>query len=139
VLPHPDHEPAGCRKRTIGLAVALNVAFELVPPPVCIRLWTRRVERAHVPEAAIDEDDHLDRPEHDVSAATDTRKGSLVDSIAKAEPMQLLANAKLRLRIAAALALHAASDHIGGGTRTCHQIEAKVVSYSFAMRTIMLS
>lgn len=91
-----------------------------------------------MPETAVDEHRHPCRTEHDVRATPDARKDTSVNPVAQTRRMQGASERELRLGVTASLALHPL-QHLGGrGRRFLHQMLEKVVSYSFAMRTIML-
>jgi hypothetical protein len=79
VLPDPNHFPAISRESKIRATVALNVAFELLAPPLPVGFRHHEVFRTPMPEAAVDEDcDALTR-KHDVRLRPETCDGATVD------------------------------------------------------------
>jgi hypothetical protein len=66
VFPHPHDVPASRIQSGIDLVVTLDVPGELRAPVVGVRARNGSMNRAPVPEAAIDEDSNLCPGEHDV-------------------------------------------------------------------------
>jgi hypothetical protein len=91
-----------------------------------------------VPEAAVYEDRDPSAGEHDVGAAADARYDGAVNSVAQPQPMQLVPQRHLRFRVSPCLTLHSPESFRRRRRGDRHQMLANVVSYSFAMRTIML-
>ena len=56
MLPDPEHTPAGPAQEAVDLPVAAHVAENLFPPEPRVLFRPRRMNRAPVPEAAVDED-----------------------------------------------------------------------------------
>ena len=121
VLPHPNHGPSRLREPSVGVAVARRVAFQLVPPPLGVCPRPAAVSRAGVPVAAVHEDGHPGSGEHEIGAATHRTLGAHVQAVAQAARVQQTAQGKLRRRIPARLALHAAARCIVGGRWRCRQ------------------
>ncbi len=73
--------------------------------------------RAPVPEAAIDENRHTGRAEHNVGFAPEARQGCLVQAVTKPQSMQRAAKAKFGRCALAALDAHTPADCVAGGER----------------------
>jgi hypothetical protein len=71
VLPDADHVPTVLHERSIHPTVALGVLGELRHPVVTVALGDLLMDRAAVPEAAVDEHGHLRSREDDVRSHTD--------------------------------------------------------------------
>ena len=99
-------QPQLLKRRAIS-AIALDVGRELVPPPLRVVLRSRRMLRAAVPEAAIDEDDDLAAGEDDVAATSEGRLGPVVDPVPVAECVQSTSDLQLELRVSTLLPAHA--------------------------------
>ena len=56
MFPHPHDCPTGVTQCFVCCSISRAVAFDLLPPPLCVRLRPRRVNRAAVPETAVHED-----------------------------------------------------------------------------------
>lgn len=63
MLPNPQHTPAARAERAGDKAVAGAVGADLLPPKGGVGFGLRAVERAAVPEAAVDEDGELEAAE----------------------------------------------------------------------------
>jgi hypothetical protein len=70
VLPHSDDSPAGVGKAPVGVSIALAIPLDLRAPPLGIRRGPRHVQRAAMPEAAIDKDCYPRPAEHQVGPPT---------------------------------------------------------------------
>jgi hypothetical protein len=80
VFPYADHMPPGVVKRFIGRTIAAAVRFDLLAPPIRVRLGPRRMLRAAVPEATVDEHGQTGAREENVcSPARMMRERSSVD------------------------------------------------------------
>ena len=69
VLPHSDNEPAQLGQVVVGRPVPDHVLVQLGRPPGAVRPRGRRVRRAGMPEAAVDEDGDPLAGERDVHPA----------------------------------------------------------------------
>jgi hypothetical protein len=78
---------------------------------------TAAVLRAPVPEAAIDENRHTGRAEHDVGFAPKARQRCLVKTVTEPERMQRTAKDKFWRCALAALHAHAPADCVARGER----------------------
>src|SRR5438552_3818632 len=68
MCPDAHHEPA-FQPKHVGLpTVPCDVRLQLRSPPARMLLWPRRVPRAHMPEAAVHENDDAGRCKHDVGS-----------------------------------------------------------------------
>jgi hypothetical protein len=88
MLPDSDGNPSSLDERGVGLAVAADIRFNLVAPKFCIPLWPRRMLRAAMPKATIDEHCDPGSAEDNVGVAPMAIERSLVDSVAKATCME---------------------------------------------------
>ena len=70
VLPDTDDRPAVRHQPCGRVAIPLDVRLQLRRPPRSVVRRPRRVLRAAMPEAAVDEDSDPSRGEHDVSPST---------------------------------------------------------------------
>lgn len=93
--------------------------------------------RARVPPAASNLDHQSEPREHDVVPTPDVGEHSAIDEEPKAATMKFAPERHLWLGVPSTLVLHAPSDVFRRRVR--HQIDANVVSYSFAMRVIIMS
>lgn len=107
VLPESEHEPACVEERGVGFAVAHNVSLELRSPVAGVRLRCRRVFRAAVPEAPVDEDCDAPSGEHDVGTST-SAEWSVVDPVAQPGGVEQSAHCELRRGIPPAVRHHGA-------------------------------
>ena len=71
--------------------------------------------RAAVPEAAVHEDSHADRPEEDIGATPQAGQGGHVNPIPQAGRVQQPSNGELGTSVASLLALHPATDVFAAG------------------------
>lgn len=94
--------------------------------------------RTEVPEAPIDEDGDLRWPEDDVGPLAHAREDGSLDAVTQTRGVQGPPQLQLWTRVAPLLLLHPATDDSRRGDRPGHQTCEKVVSYSLAIRTIML-
>jgi hypothetical protein len=138
VLPHPHGQPTLLPQPPVGVSIALAVSLELVPPPVRVRSREGGVLRTQVPEAPVDEDGDLRGTEDDVGPSAHAREDRPLDAVAQPGCVQGTAQRDLRARVPPPLLLHPAADDGRRGGRFGHQTWEKVVSYSLAIRTIML-
>ena len=112
MLPHSDHGPTVLGKPAVRLLVPLLVSRELLPPPVGVRARKRRMLRARVPEAAVDEHDDLRPREDDVGAASSIELERLLNAEAISTPMQGGSKRELRRRMRSSRPAHPVA-HLG--------------------------
>ena len=113
VLPDPDHRPAEIFQMSVGRPVALLVPSKLVRLPELVVRRVRRVDRAHVPEAAVHEDGDLRAREDDVCSASRRLGKGALDAEPSTTGVQRPAQRGLRSGISASLTAHA-STCLGG-------------------------
>lgn len=106
VLPHADDRPAERGESCVRLPVALDVAIELRRPVVGVGLRRSAVDRAAVPEAAIDEDCDTGTREDDVRPGAQGAVNPEIDSEAKATPVELSTDRELWRRANATVCHH---------------------------------
>lgn len=94
MFPESERCPACFAQHQVRFSVALSVAVQLRHPVLRIPLRRRRMLRASVPEAAVNEDCNSLLREHDVSPAS-TTQGWEINSVSKAGRMQSPAHGKL--------------------------------------------
>lgn len=70
VLPDAHDCPSGLGETPVGISIALAIPLDLRAPPLGIRRRPRHVQRAAMPEAAIDEDCYPRPAEHQVGPPT---------------------------------------------------------------------
>lgn len=85
-----------------------------------------------------DEDCDLRGAEHHVGPSAHAREDGSLDAVAQARRVQRPTQLQLRTRVPPPLLLHPAANDGRRGGRPGHQTCEKVVSYSLAIRTIML-
>lgn len=88
VLPEAQDEPALAHEVRVGLAIPLDIASQLSPPPGCVADRLGRVVRASMPEAPVDEDGDARAREEDVGATAREAGERMVDAVAQAAPVQ---------------------------------------------------
>src|SRR5262249_49617015 len=88
------------------------IGFDLVGPPLRMRLRRTRVFWAAVPEAAVDEDGYPRRPENEVGGTPEVGERLGVDSVSEAASSQLFPQERLGLRVALSPTAH--PPHRGG-------------------------
>ena len=136
VLPHAHDVPSSSSERGVGVSIPCLVREELVPPPLGVTARPGRVQRAHVPEAAVDEDGEARPGEHDVRATAHAGEGRDINAVAQAGGVQVAPNEHFRRRVRPALALHPLSRRsVRRGRSVGHpQMRRKVASYRPATR-----
>lgn len=111
MLPDSHHEPAGAGQELPGLLVPAAVAGDFVGPvPAVDVVRAAAVLRAPVPEAAIDENCHTGRAEHNVGFAPEARQGCLVQAVTKPQSMQRATKDKFGRCALTALDAHAPAN-----------------------------
>lgn len=105
MLPEPQRQPASCDERTVRTLVPLLVRQKLRTPPLAVVLGHRSVNRTTVPEAPVDEDGNLRRPEHDVGTKSLIREWLSIDPEPKTPAMKQRADFELGPGVSASLAL----------------------------------
>jgi len=111
-LPYTQGQPTRLSKSSIGIAVALSVPFELVPPPLCIRLRPSGVFWTSVPKAAIDEDGNSSPGKDDISLPADFLDRPPMHEISQTSLVKSPAQFHLARRVAHALRCHAGADRL---------------------------
>jgi hypothetical protein len=109
MLPEPQHDPPRGRQAGIRVAVPPDVPEDLLLPPRGVRPRPRRVDRARVPEAAIDEHDDLRADECEVGPPSGARQRP-VDAVAQAEPVDGRTNGELAECVARGCRQHPVSN-----------------------------
>lgn len=94
MLPESERYPACFEQHCVRLSVALSIALQLRHPVLRVSLRRRRVARASMPEATVNEDGDSLLCEDDVGPAA-TTKGWEVNSVSKAGRMQSSTHRKL--------------------------------------------
>lgn len=92
-----------------------------------------------MPETTIDKNGDACASEHYVSPSLHACKDLSVNPVAKAKRVKSFPQSYLGLGVPSFLALHTLQRRRRRGFRANHQMYAKVVSYSLAIRTIMPS
>jgi hypothetical protein len=115
VLPEPQDRPSRLPEHFRHLGITLRVARQLGQPVVGVRLRLRRVDRAAVPEAPVDEHSHLLLREDDVGTAADCRRRTEVDSVPESPGMQKPTHGEFWLGVTPLVSEHRASGPDGGG------------------------
>ncbi len=111
MLPDSHHEPAGAGQELSCLLVPAAVAGDLFGPvPVVDVVRAAAVLRAPVPEAAIDENCHTGRAEHNVGFAPEARQGCLMQAVTKPQSMQRATKDKFGRCALTALDAHAPAN-----------------------------
>jgi hypothetical protein len=94
--------------------------------------------RATVPEASVHKDRDAGAREDDVGAATHAGDDRAVDSVPESQAVKFSTKRHLGLGVSSWLPPHSPEGIRRRCNWTRHHTLANVVSYSFAMRTIML-
>lgn len=90
MLPDANYGPTRGPQCSVVGSVSRDVAGELRQPELGVGLRMSRVDRATVPEAAINEDGDAGRSEHEVRPdAALTKIEATVDSVSEASGMEL--------------------------------------------------
>lgn len=108
VLPDADRRPPGTFKKFVGLSIAGDVTVQLLCPPSGVRLRSRPMLRADMPEAAVHEDRDASAGENDIGATSDARDDLAIHAVAQTKLMQLATQSNLRLGVAPSLPSHPA-------------------------------
>src|SRR5581483_6293017 len=131
----PKDLPVSRLQAPVRIAVPGDVGFKLACPPLRVRLWSRAMTRATVPEAPVHKDRDAGAREDDVGAAMHARDDRAVDSVPQSQAVKFSTERHLGLGVSLGLPLHPPKSGRRRRTRCGHHTLAKVVSYSFAMRT----
>ena len=113
--PNAEYSPPGRRQSEIVSAVPSDIGVELLAPPVPVCFRLGGVDRAPVPEAAVDEHEELRAREHDVGFASQTLDRGEVDAVAEASSVEFAAQGEFGAGIAASIGSHGRPG--GGGRR----------------------
>jgi len=106
VLPEPEDQPVGLGEDPVRVLVPSDIGLELVFPLSSVHTGAGRMIGASVPEAAVDEHgDPFPRKEKVGSASTEHGEG-VVDSVPKAESMNMTSDSHLTGGVSASRALH---------------------------------
>ncbi len=106
VLPDADHPPPVHGQAFVGVPVPRGVSRQLVPPPPTVAVRDPTVLGTRVPKAAIDEDRHPRRWEHQVGTSTNPAQRRSVDEEPPPPAVQLPAQGQLGCGVPAALVPH---------------------------------
>lgn len=109
VLPDAYHGPALCTELLVGSSIATPVRRELLDPPGSIRLGSRAMTRARVPETAVDVDGDALAGEDDVDALPPVGQNGPIDMVAQAGPVERSTEGELGRSVAPAGRTHASS------------------------------
>lgn len=140
VFPYSHHKPFGLSEFLIGSSIAIDVQGQFLCPPLGICLWKRPMVWARVPEAPIHEDGDFRWPEDDICSTAHTRQDTSINTEAQTHAVKVATQFALGLSVSLTLSSHPHKRVRRRGRRWAwHQILAKRVSYSLAMRTIMLA
>jgi hypothetical protein len=88
VLPRADDLPAVGSELAVRVGIPATIELYLVSPPVGVGLGPGCVDRATVPETAVDEDRHLHGSKNQVRLASDPDQRPYVHPEAQTSPMQ---------------------------------------------------
>ena len=88
VFPNADYDPSGGTKTSVGIPVALDIGFDLGPPPGGIRFGPSAMFGTSVPKAAVDQDGDTRTGKSDVDKAAPTLDNLTVQSKAEAPPVE---------------------------------------------------
>lgn len=113
MFPEPQHPPARGAELRVGLLVPLDVALQLWQPVGPVPLGDRRVQRASVPEAAIDEHGDAASCECDVGSTSPAHRREF-DAISKPHRMKSPAHGEFRRCIASAFGAHGSPRSFAG-------------------------
>lgn len=138
VLPDANNRPTQLLQSVVGVTISLNIRLQLCAPPFAVRGRPRSMHRAAVPKAPVHKDGQSRRCKDDVCPAADLWLDAAINPIPQTHAVQLAPERQLGSGVSSSLALHAPKDIWRRCRRNRHYTFAKVVSYSFAMRTIML-
>src|SRR5690606_384639 len=89
------------------------VPSELRHPVARVALRLRRVDRATMPEAPVDEDRHLPPSERDVGTRTADREDTVVDAESQPSRMEKSADCDLRLGVPPTIGEHRLAHAVG--------------------------
>jgi hypothetical protein len=117
VFPDPDYGPSARPKPTVSVLIPRDVAIQLRPPPCLVRLRRRRMDRATMPEAAVNEDGYAPARERNIApSASETRQGKgVVHAVPQAASMELDPQSQLRQCASPRLLGHASADALAAG------------------------
>lgn len=115
VLPGPQDRPARIRELLVSVVVAAPVALDLRSPPVAVVARPVAVQRATVPETAVDKDRDPQPREDQIGSSAHASQGRSVDEVAQSEGMDCAAHREFGGGVAPARARHPQTD--GGGRR----------------------
>lgn len=87
MLPDPKDEPAQLGQGARMAIVPGAILFDLVRPPGAIPLWDSKVDRATMPEAAVDENADSCANEDEIGDGTERRYGPPILEVAQATTM----------------------------------------------------
>jgi hypothetical protein len=110
VLPESHHRPPGNLPEVAGLDVTSSVGRDLGRPELRVRLGSRVVLRAAVPEAAVDENGHLAPREDDVGGAAEVGDRSAVHEVAQTASVQFTSHGQLWSGVTGGVGLHTAPN-----------------------------
>src|SRR5262249_37799768 len=106
MLPYAQHHPASIMHSPVGIAVSLQIARELYPPPLTIGLRTTAMLWTAMPETAIDKDRHAGWAKQDISSAPQSGDWGTVNLVSHTSAVQQAANFEFRCCVPRTLRLH---------------------------------
>lgn len=138
VLPKTKNAPAQISKGTISLPISLDVARQLRLPVVCVRLRSRPMRGATVPETTVDEDRDMRLCEDDVCAYPQRRGQAEVDPVAPATRMKPTAHCQLGPRIASSIRAHRETRVLVGCPTLSHSPDDMTANQDRCSKTLSL-
>jgi hypothetical protein len=115
----PDNQigPAGSNSSAFRVVVALDIASKLLCPPAAVFPRLGAMNRARMPIATANIDDHSSTGEDNVLTSARFWEHVVIHAIAEPSRVQPPPKLKLGLGIAPTLPTHPAKDNIGGRRR----------------------
>ena len=98
VLPEACDVPSRLLESFIGVPVASLVSLDLCSPVGGVLLWPGPMDRATMPEAAVDEDRHTFPGENDIDLSANTGENASLHAVPESASMQRRSEMHLRLR-----------------------------------------
>lgn len=120
VRPEPEHQPICLLKQIGRLLISSQIPRDLRLPVAHVRLGHDEVDRAGMPEAAVNEHSDLESGEHDVGGAADARQRSEVGPIPQAVAMENRPHGEFWPRVSRPDSDHVAAHLVTRGPRLVH-------------------